>query len=1139
MSVDQLVDQFVDPLTDLNAVKQTYDVRAGLYDFGDPKSKCLEINLDITRSTSVNMKDLLIYVDVSEKIFSEQKEKDQLVELFERFLKTVKGEDGTLNPQIKLDSISSFFGTCQVYPFGMKYADNMALIREAINAKNAIFTSELIMMFESIVEYLSQKIPYVKTFVMFIAESEKHNLGEVSAKLEVIYKLCQMHAVEFHVIGYGTTHDPYMLNMLANVGSVRGSYLIASDLSDVSRCLDVIAGRILRPAIAQYLSTGVESSLVKLSTYIEGSRMFCRSFGTFNIDAHHKLMMNSGRGQGVFDINPSIRPVGVIRYEMTIDYIYLRICDIITYVSNNTFLQGLKMIKDEIDGFTTTLNGVITGLSNDLRTVVDCQNDGVIVNSVSCGRRQVIIAKYKHVAECLESVYELIMLGYKKQITMELVGKVFVKLSEYDRVIVVSGVSGSGNNSNGKDNNGNGLDNTHTHTYTNIFDAADAISSVGDCVCAVVDGSDLSVHDEYVTYFDHLLSSSIETIGTLMKKVSHNMPLGQFLVDGTVAVEKSFGRKCVFPLYLSGKHFVVSQSYMHEAVSGILGYIDAQQIYSVPFKLLGNTIDAVLARPIESTYRVYKYVLDAIEHLFVELTKISPEFLSYLNKFYLNYTHPGSKCRTEVSDNKVFCAQVFCGILTGILPKFSRNTDAVNFFKVMIEEEMRRNLPAKYKHSSWTAKMDCVFDILNIDRAKYVDVWVAHEVARANLSPVLTNYALMATDILAGVPDDSLRGRERAVASVTPSIYKYDGGAAGLSNTITDSYDLNIVNFITRIKCHDADLFTDAAGKLTFCSNYLKLLTGQEIIKDAQNMVGYVCMILQNILQSNDRSAALLRSRFEHGPPLTPHYVIPWVTNTTIHSYTDVVMDGSDQRAMHYLRGLINELVATRIWREVDEALVARQNAAFVEDGVALFVSSSNILDAVGVLYGTKYADGNGVPDKCWKALSQTAAPLIGEKIRMLQSGEYNGKKLIKNAAGNRVFDRYYYQIWRLNREQLTAQMWCDVFPNHENDILCRYGVGKYIFDPQVASESDDVVFAFLGDDKTPITIGDYYTARKKYPGLQLTTFFKFHYNGKGIEYYEELERVAPTIVSIEPVVKPKRKPAHRRKNRPKRAPKS
>jgi hypothetical protein len=643
MSVDVHIDSSVDVPTELNVVKRKYDVQAGLYDFGDSKSKCLEVNLDITRSTRVNVKDLLIYVDASEKIFSEQKEKDQLVELFERFLKTVKGEDGTLNSQIKLDSISSFFGTCQVFPFGPKHADNLALIREAINAKNAVFTSELIMMFESVVEYLSQKLPYVKTFVMFIAESEKHNLGEVSAKLEMIYKLCQMHAVEFHVIGYGTTHDPYMLNMLANVGSVRGSYLIASDLSDVSRCLDVIAGRILLPAIAQYVCEADAkcSVLVKMSTYIEGSRMICRSYGTFNSDV--TLMMNSGRGQCTFDLASVTNGIKtpMEQHEMIIDYIYLRICDIITYVSNNTFLQGLKMIKDEIDGFTTTLNSTIAALANDLRTVVDCQN-GVEINTMSCGRRRVIIAKYKHVAECLESVYELVMYGYKKQIKMELVGKVFVKLSEYDRVNVVNVVSGV--SSNGNDH----------HTYTNMFDAADAISSVGDCVCVVVDGGDLSIHDEYVTYFDHLLSSSIEAISALLKKVSHNIPLGQFLVDGTVVVEKTLGRKCVFPLYLSKSHFVVSQSYMHEAVSDILGYADAQQIYSVPFKLLGNAIDTVLARPVESTYRVYKYVLAAVENLFVELTKISPEFLEYLNKFYLNYTHPGSKCRTEVSDNKVY-----------------------------------------------------------------------------------------------------------------------------------------------------------------------------------------------------------------------------------------------------------------------------------------------------------------------------------------------------------------------------------------------------------------------------------------------------------------------------------------------------
>lgn len=427
----------------------------------------------------------------------------------------------------------------------------------------------------------------------------------------------------------------------------------------------------------------------------------------------------------------------------------------------------------------------------------------------------------------------------------------------------------------------------------------------------------------------------------------------------------------MMPLYFNYKHWLVAKErskpvYGWMTTTSPLGYAPTQ-ITTIPFLVMAK---ASLNKT-TSGKRIFELIFRTCRQIYKDF-KIK-DFMSSIFEQYVY--EPGVRTIDSVPDNSIFLAQLFCAFQEKDL-EFKTNEDKTKFFMTMIEEDLRRRVPAMCENSD-------IFSFFGIDAKTYVLPRVQKELNDSAQPVQLTGELQSKVDtILQSYPD--------AFASMNdvytnPFCSKNEAGALdkdqeedGFAPFWEKSAEYRIPqatkDIVGRVETAYEFVRTSPIPKLLAL---LGVTEGAEVgdkyfkLKDfpgMDNQFQKMSFAYQTMTQAKnaDRRQAIAKGKYEFF--LQPDYPINEYLETSI-------------------KAALEKCIAEQI-----SDVRTKREAAMREKAGALFATTDNIVLAVALIKG-RYHGAN--LRSFWMPLQTQDCPLALEKLEMLLSGTYKGIPLL------------------------------------------------------------------------------------------------------------------------------------------------
>lgn len=1083
----------------------------------DEKTNCLKIRFDCNRSKKIQKKELVYFLDngkqANDDIF-----KTTIEQIYHIVEKT-----SDLKGRIVSETIFSFNDGCRTYDFTDKNGDNRKTLNNLVVDKDS--GNNICSMIQSMITYLKNPMSKNKAFIVILSGCETVNPPKMLFnKLVELHKICKGLAIEIHAIGVGEVHDTYLLEKMVKMSQLRGSYQYVTNSAEMARALDKVYNLVqnfVAIGVVKQKKTVVENDSppkIVENTFLVQARETSEGvlegglYGDIDPAREYHLELYTGRGKLNVQLTPDETEYQEhIALEHKLELIYYRMKALITYMVNTLDNNGMQAMETNISDWENTVQDVITS-----------------IKPIEPLKRKPLVEKCLQLRYSINLFKQCIKEVKKRKITIDMFSRLHSCLYEY------------GNENSDIDSNSIveefKKDEAFIKQFAQTFKLSDRLedtgfplikttysetpldyhqlTSFGDCLCMAIeldnDENICNISDEYVSADDFILHSSIGNNEELFSNGNRKFPLPLFTDDNSWEV----ANLKIKPL-------------LGIAINGNPTRYTDNLIYEIPFRALHYAIVTMFKNPTNETIEHYERILNTLVNIFrnnYEHSDNEDSWTRRLENVYTKYAFPGNTARVDVIDNKLFAAHILIGIKSNCFKKFKSKEDALDFFMIMVEEEMRRNIPVKYRTSNFNEAYRNVKKLLNIDEKYYrehIARFKEYQEGLQELSKKIgeSKYAQFAIKKLTTAKiniDDLIDLNEPANdATVDTTVDANDtvcnNDKDTTENIVVDSSvmdnmlkrqvinKLNTNNSITEptysdlpdisedmkeegvfrilndnIDCSDLDLFTDQRQNCEFARYYIQMCTGSDILKEPANMVSWVCMILQNVLQSttNSRKKAIQANGFSPMQKMASHnYITKYMQNNTLYQHIDFTGRGSLNRAVNWLRGIYLEVVETTIKEAQKEIIESMKEDASSIDLMKLFEESDNLLEIVGVLIGSNLGEIMGdlikrLTEGYHSEKELPRIPLVKEKIELVSTGKFRGfnvfidadyhyKKTNGRWSPNR---KNIYRLWRRNRDSLTKTEWMNLFPNNARAIECRYNNDTYVLDPYMAKQGSDIV---------------------------------------------------------------------------------
>ena len=878
--------------------------------------------------------------------------------------------------QINVDFVFTFAeGTSSIQCGGIEEAERKI---SAISRCNTSNDTNVCFALDCIENYMAGLHVGVITIVFVLAGNETvRPIHDIVESLRRIYALASRSVVEMYTIGVGETHDAYLMAKLMCIGNSLGSYRYVKNESEMTHTMNALAVELQSiPLCASIRNSAGKMFSVELRETIDARGVFQGFlFGEFDTDGM-TLRIDTGRGSKTIG-GPDIKVVSAEtcgpKFPMMytrIQLLHIRMRSLLRYISLHLDAEGIQNVETSISlwesELTEIVNGVcmlvpvyrkqIVGVTRILRTIV--MNYRLMLDAVKAKKQSVDLYARLHQCLYMYNWNTLITSTYGIKQMNAFINKYVTHVDK-----VASLVHEMGNDVDiSKDLDAVVVDQKNWRDLLRI----------GDCLCIYLSNDEKLF--KFTSAEDYMLQKSLGNTN-----ITYN----------------------IMPLWICGTCWELASVKITEL------YPSYSTARDVLLDMFSNCVENMfMEQPADGVVLYYKLLLSTLSQMMRDMSLRDLSYLENLINTVNVYALPGSPVRVNIPNNRLFAAEVFAGLNSGIVPKFKTTEHALDFFMVMREEEIRRTFPHKYTMMSNVEARNFVINALGL-KPHYYENYISRYIACKKKmietagSSNMSKYAQFAISQLksAGVKidasgtvvkknagkgigkntgkntnknsDKSKTNGSSSESGNDPSVAPVDldplapGLYADLPNIDRDVYGDGIYKIINEcLKCPSDDdraFFDTMVNTPLFIRGYVKLCTNSTMVKEPRNVINDICMQLQNILQ---RTKHLRISAINaNGLGLTPvvsSYVQNYVEGTTPCTYIDFVSKGGHERALIWLRGLYGEICRDKIKagrKEYDDSLNVRADTTSqdIRTLAGLFAASNDIYEAIGIVYGSKH----------------------------------------------------------------------------------------------------------------------------------------------------------------------------------------
>lgn len=872
--------------------------------------------------------------------------------------------------------------------------------------------------------------------VIFFTDGEDSSAKGHTQSLKKFFQ--EVPQSEFHTIGFRENHDVDLLSTITTLGSKPGTFQYCKESTDIQTCVESIAGLIACASFVNGSLLGPKGETALDFDLCSDEEAKVKEYKTTLFvnakenDGRLKIKLTAGKAEHILNINLADLAKDD---ESSTEPIFLRLYFVKHRIGE--CLQRALGLRNEKGEVNKELCSQLVREVEDYNSQLDEMSD--YANKMKVKGKKEFFPQLLETKELVTEFYAklkdfqsgqlnndkvaaLNALAYRKVTKKGLQRKLDARTTNNIGVInkaydVVKEATSKMNFNELQEKYGT----LAARIGECVFSAANFIEALkeDDCLCltydvgrsqaAIMDPTQIVIKDVFPTYItvssfmfsaEYALKANSEAHGGFSKSAQGEIVKG-------VARESITG---VLPLYICPEHWTVSKQLMKPALGWTvtldpLGY-SFSQVKTVPFMVLCKLYNMPPSEFVD-------FQIKLVEETCMEIIKdaSNPKNEIRLNeevtKLFEGYLKdPLVRTIDSIANNQVFVLQLYLMAKLDMI-KLPGKEHMEAFFQAVCEEEMRR-CTLQYEPTV-TDVNERLLRVLNCDIDREIVKPVNDHIAQATGgAKKVTGYA---AKFLAALGKDHVE--EIKAQGQKPEVPKHE------EEKIV--YDLNthgVYNNSQLAAMKELEESRNRANRVVS----LKRLFGLPLSHDnhelnPENQWTLIALYCQNKLTAKNADRREYISSGQYKNPF--------------------------EKGREYVEFLHEKLVEKEKANRITQALADVKTGAFT-DAANAFHSTEDVYEAAGAMMGVRIGDGITY---FWEALCRPGAPLLREKIEMLQ-GKFKGVSLLADRGGSMMWDfgkRRANGILRANADRFDIIDWGKILPMISPSFLERFLAGKCV----------------------------------------------------------------------------------------------